>query len=113
MNQAIKRELSGVHSWEELLSKYEHYSFEMQKPASLGALWSKIHLKNAEEILGDMKNVRGFGILDIGYSILIKFFKPFSHSLTVHVELNRADNHLVFRESSSTVSGFMRLTLHT
>jgi ubiquinone/menaquinone biosynthesis C-methylase UbiE len=66
LNQAIKQKLSDVHSWEELLSKYEHYSFEMQKPASLGALWSKIHLKNAEEILGDMKNMGGFGILDIG-----------------------------------------------
>jgi len=66
LNQTVEQKLSDVHSWEKLLSKNENYLFEMKKPASLGALWSRIHVSNAQKILNAMENLKGNRILDIG-----------------------------------------------
>lgn len=66
MNQAVEQKLSDVASWETLLSKHENLLFEMRKPASLGALWTRIHMNNAQGILSAMGKIEGTLILDIG-----------------------------------------------
>lgn len=66
MNQAIEQKVKEVHAWERILSKYEHYVRELEKPASLGSLWTIIHMNNALKILSIMGNMEGCRILDIG-----------------------------------------------
>jgi hypothetical protein len=85
LNQIVEQKLSDVHSWEKLLSKNENYLFEMKKPASLGALWSRIHMSKAIFFVANV-------YLSV-YSLLMKFFKPFSHSMTVHIKLRRISSY--------------------
>ena len=66
LNQAIKQKIQEIHAWERILSKYENYRKEVEKPASLGVLWTRIHMNNAYQILNIMGNIAGYRILDIG-----------------------------------------------
>jgi ubiquinone/menaquinone biosynthesis C-methylase UbiE len=66
LNQAVEQKLTDVHSWERLLSKHENYLHELDKLASLGALWTRIHMNNAQCILNIMGKVAGNKILEIG-----------------------------------------------
>jgi SAM-dependent methyltransferase len=66
LNQAVKQKLSDTASWERLLSKNENLLYEMHKPASLGILWTRVHMNNAKSILNKMGKIEDTLILDIG-----------------------------------------------
>jgi ubiquinone/menaquinone biosynthesis C-methylase UbiE len=65
LSKSVEQKVKEIHAWERVLSKCENYAKELEKPASLGVLWTIVHLNNARVVLGLIGNVEGKRVLDI------------------------------------------------